>query len=78
MLSERLSVEVAELVARHMDSGKYSSHDELFRVALSTLAERDADVEAIRAGIADMEAGRTRPLSEVAAEIAHRCGFDAK
>ena len=78
MLSEGLSAEVTELVARHMDSGKYHSLDELFRAALSTLAERDADEEAIREGIADMEAGRTQPLDVVFTEICREHGFGVR
>lgn len=78
MLSKHLSNEVAELVARHMESGKYQSHDELFRAALSTLAEQEADMDAIREGIADMEAGRVQPLDVVFTEICREHGFSAR
>jgi Arc/MetJ-type ribon-helix-helix transcriptional regulator len=78
MVSDSLSPEVKELIAFHMQTGKYDSQNDLFREALATLTDRDADLEAIREGIADMEAGRTQPLSVVAAEIAHKYGFEPK
>ena len=40
-----------------------------------TLDERDTDYAAIQAGIEDMEAGRLRPLLEVAHEIAKKHSF---
>jgi antitoxin ParD1/3/4 len=54
-------------------SGRYGSASEVVRAAMRILEaeERElaADIEALRVGIEDMEAGRTRPLGEVFADL---------
>lgn len=47
-----------------------SNLDELAPIVPSEIARQD--IEAIQAGIRDMEAGRTRPLSVVDAELRRR------
>jgi predicted transcriptional regulator len=42
----------------------YANEDEVLRDALGALSQRDIELQAIREGIADMEAGRVMPLRE--------------
>ena len=68
--------DVEKLVKQHMASGSYATEDEVLREALEALGQfahsrEDADEEyrqtaaAVREGLADVEAGRMRPLREV-------------
>ena len=50
-------------------SGNYQSEADVLRAAITALATQDADMVAVREGIADLEQNRVRPLPEVAAEI---------
>ncbi len=73
-----LSPETLQLLEQRMKEGDYSSPDEIVRVALERLEPDDAqadDVEtraAIQRGIADVEAGRTRPWAHVKRELMAR------
>jgi antitoxin ParD1/3/4 len=69
--------EVDSLVRSQMATGRYATEDELLKDALLTLSEREATLADIRAGIADMEAGRMRPLDDVVDEIRSKHGFAA-
>jgi antitoxin ParD1/3/4 len=53
------------MVQQFMATGGYATEEELFLDAFAALRQRDEDLAAVRAGIADMEAGRTRPLDDV-------------
>jgi len=72
--------ELEELVKRQMAVGHYRSEDDLLRDALMALDEQrylvpDEDpevIEGIDRGLADMDAGRTRPLDEFDAEFRDR------
>lgn len=72
--------DIAKLVQDQMASGRYSSEDNLLRVALTVLSdctdqEGEGDQEywdtvaAVRKGLEDEAAGRMRPLEEVIAEM---------
>ncbi|HEV3416736.1 MAG TPA: type II toxin-antitoxin system ParD family antitoxin [Pirellulales bacterium] len=63
------SPEIERQIDYQMALGKYTTADDLLRDALNALAERREDIAAVQAGLEDMEAGRVRPLTEVAAEI---------
>lgn len=67
--------DVAKSIRERMSEGNYSSEDDLLRDALEALAARNADLAAIQAGIEDMEAGRTRPLADVANDIRRKHGW---
>jgi predicted transcriptional regulator len=67
--------DLERLVRDEMSAGVYPTEDDLLRDAISALRGQREDVAAVRAGIADMEAGRVRPFQEVAAEIRSRRGF---
>ena len=64
-----LPPELDRLMRDTMASGGYASEDEVLRDALRTLAERDQAVALIEAGVADLEAGRVRPLAEADANL---------
>jgi putative addiction module CopG family antidote len=53
-----------EAIRERMSSGRYSSEDDVLREALRALRWQDQEIAAIREGIEDMEAGRTKPLRE--------------
>ncbi|MEX0977970.1 MAG: type II toxin-antitoxin system ParD family antitoxin [Pirellulales bacterium] len=74
-MSYRVPPDVEQLVSEQMRQGSYASEDDVLRDALNALAERNADLAAIRAGTEDMEAGRTKPLRDVDAEIRRNLGF---
>lgn len=69
--------EVDSLVRSQMATGRYATEDELLKDALLTLSEREETLGDIRAGIEDMEAGRIRPLDDVADDIRRKHGFAA-
>jgi len=51
-------------INQRLRSGQYASADELFRDAFRALKQRDDDVAAIQEGLADMAAGRVKPLRD--------------
>lgn len=55
---------VDEAIQRHMASGRFGSEIELIERALRALDEQDA-LEAIREGVEDARAGRSRSVDEV-------------
>ena len=69
--------DVEERIRKQMTDGNYKSEDDVLRDALEALAARNADLVAIQAGVDDMEAGRTRPLSDVADEIRQKHGWNS-
>jgi antitoxin ParD1/3/4 len=74
-MSYALSPEVERRINEQMALGHYNSADDLLIDALAALAERRDDIAAIEDGIADMDAGRMRPLEEVDAAIRAKHGF---
>jgi putative addiction module CopG family antidote len=70
---ERMDYTLPADLTRAIDAliatGKYSSQDEVLRIALDALRQRDEDLAAIEAGIADMEADRHRPFAEIDAKF---------
>lgn len=58
-----------------MALGQYHSETDLIRDALQALQERNEDLAAIQAGLDDLDAGRVRPLRDVAAEIRQQHGW---
>ena len=64
--------EVDRLVREGLASGQYASEDDLLLEALCVLRERDEAMAGIRAGLADLYAGRTRPLDDVDAQLRHK------
>ena len=71
----RLSVDTEQLIDQHLALGIYASADELLREALSALRDRDDDLAALQAGLADLEAGRVLSLDDVAEEIRAKHSF---
>ena len=59
---------VDEAIQRHMASGRFASEVELIEQALRALDEQDA-LEAIREGVEDARAGRSRSVDEVFDDI---------
>ncbi len=66
---------VRQLIEEAENFGEYDSEDDVLRDALSALIRQKKDLAAIREGIADMNAGRFRPIAEVDAEIRGSLGF---
>ncbi len=75
MSSYVLPPDVAQLVEDQLAAGRYGTPDDVLRDALRALAERNEDARAIQEGLADMEAGRTRGLREVAERVRRKHGF---
>jgi|GEM_PF-647605 len=82
-MSYQFPPDVAKLVQEQMALGGYSSEDDVLRVALNVLGQcvdfDDEDSEefrqtvaAVQEGIADMEAGRMRPIEELIEEARNR------
>ena len=67
--------DVASRLQAFMATGRYSSEDDVLRVALDSLAGSDADLEAINKGWADVQAGRYRRLEDVDLEMRTKHGI---
>jgi putative addiction module CopG family antidote len=74
-MSIDLASDVWSEIQRQISAGRYSSHDEVLREALSALRFRDQEVLAIQEGIDDMDAGRVTPLSEFDCDFRQRNGM---
>ena len=68
-LGEKLEAVVNDLVA----NGRYNSKSEVLREGVRLVQEREAAlarlIEAVQPGLADIEAGRTKPLEEVVSRL---------
>lgn len=71
-MSHPIPVDVSQAIESLLATGRYDSEADGLRNAIAALRERDDDLTAILAGIADMEAGRCRPLSKIDAEFRRR------
>jgi Arc/MetJ-type ribon-helix-helix transcriptional regulator len=82
-MSYEFPADVRQAIDQQMSFGKYRSEDDVLRDALRALVEqRDSIleidpvvVEGVRRGVADIEAGRSRPLSEFDAEFRAQHGI---
>ena len=72
-LDAALGARYRRLVARLVKSGRYDSEEKVVRAAMRLLEEDEKfaaeEIEAIRVGVADVEAGRTKPAAEVFARL---------
>jgi predicted transcriptional regulator len=64
--------ELDRLVRQKLASGEYTSEDEVLLEAMHALVDRDEAIAGIQEGIHQMDAGRTRPLGEVDAELRNK------
>ena len=71
----RISSDLLQRIQAFVASGGYASEEDVVRDALSALEQRQQDLAAIQAGVADMEAGRYRPFSEPDAEFRAKHGI---
>ena len=62
-------------IQQRMATGHYATEVELFREAFQALEWREQEIAAIQEGVEDMEAGRSRSLEEVDADIRRKYGF---
>ena len=73
MISADLGKQLESLVARLVESGRYNSKSEVLREGVRLVEEREAKLAALDAsiarGLADAEAGRTKPAEEVFARL---------
>ena len=69
MISADLGKQLEGFVSRLVDSGRYNSKSEVLREGVRLVQEREAKLAALDAslarGLADADAGRTRPAEEV-------------
>jgi hypothetical protein len=64
--------DVAQLVQQFLSTGQFADEDDVLRGALTALVHQQEDVEAVRQGIAEYEAGLGRPFEEFDAEFGRR------
>jgi predicted transcriptional regulator len=65
------------MVDARLATGMYDGAEQVLAAALGTLAYQDSDdLRQIRAGLADVDAGRTRPVEVAEAEFRARYGLD--
>jgi Arc/MetJ-type ribon-helix-helix transcriptional regulator len=74
-MAYQFPADVASRLAELMATGNYSSEDDVLRVALDALHDRDEDFAAIRAGWEDVQAGRYYSLAEVDDAIRQKHGI---
>lgn len=69
MLSAELGSQLESYVAKLVESGRYNSKSEVMREGIRLIQERETRLavldQALARGMADADAGRTRPAAEV-------------
>lgn len=59
-----LSADVEESIRQHVASGRFADENELLREALAALDRQEEEIDAIREGLAEMEAGCLTPIQD--------------
>lgn len=76
MISAELGKPLKSYVQRLVETGRYGSKSEVLREGVRLVEEREKRLAAldmaIECGLADIDAGRTHSLEDVAAELAQR------
>jgi Arc/MetJ-type ribon-helix-helix transcriptional regulator len=74
-MAYQFPTDLAHRIQAFLAAGGYANEEEVLRDALKALEERHRDLMAIQAGVADMEAGRLRPFSEIDTEFRQKHGI---
>jgi antitoxin ParD1/3/4 len=73
MISADLGSQLEGFVTKLVETGRYNSKSEVLREGIRLIQEREARLavldQALTKGIADTEAGRTKPAEEVFARL---------
>lgn len=76
MISADLGKKLESFVSRMVETGRYNSKSEVLREGVRLIQERETRLAALDAsiarGMADAEAGRTKPTEEVFDRLAHK------
>jgi antitoxin ParD1/3/4 len=76
MISADLGAQLETFVAKLVESGRYGSKSEVLREGVRLVEEREKRLAlldaALERALADVEAGRTHALDDVAEELARR------
>ena len=67
-----------QLVREELATGVYRSEDDVLVEAMQALRDRDEAIAGLREGLADLDAGRVRPLDHVDAELRTKHGIERK
>jgi Arc/MetJ-type ribon-helix-helix transcriptional regulator len=74
-MTYQLPPDIDQRVQSQIALGIYQNPTEVLNDALDVLEQRNADLEAIRAGIEDEKAGRMRSLADVDRDMRQRYGL---
>jgi antitoxin ParD1/3/4 len=78
MISADLGKQLEAFVQKLVDSGRYGSKSEVLREGVRLVQDRETRLAALDAsimrGVADAEAGRTKPADEVFRRLAKKYG----
>ena len=73
MISADLGTQLESFVAKLVETGRYNSKSEVLREGIRLIQERETRLsvldQALARGLADAEAGRVKPMSEVVARL---------
>ena len=73
MISADLGLQLESFVSKLVETGRYNSKSEVLREGIRLIQERETRLsvldQALSRGIADADAGRVKPLADVAARL---------
>lgn len=73
MISADLGPQLESFVAKMVETGRYNSKSEVLREGIRLIQERETRLsvldQALARGLADAEAGRAKPMSDVVARL---------
>jgi antitoxin ParD1/3/4 len=73
MISADLGTQLESFVAKLVETGRYNSKSEVLREGIRLIQERETRLsvldQALARGLADAEAGRVKPMSDVVARL---------
>ena len=82
MISADLGTQLESFVTKLVEAGRYNSKSEVLREGIRLIQEREARLavldQALARGLAEAEAGMTRPAEEVLARLEARYGAAPK
>ena len=63
--------DVGQRIHTQLERGCFQTEDDVLRAAITALERENSDLAAIQDGIADIEAGRFRPFTQIDADPRH-------